>query len=823
MPAILDQVRTDVSVNSATDQASGVLRAARTDLSLRGMSPQIRRHFDTIERRMHKRQRMWGGNLSVLNQESEKRSNVIRRSLAFEKIMTEMPIAIEGHDLLVGSCMLDDTVVRCAFPQYIKNEELGFCSIQMSHKCPDYDTLLKRGLRDIINELKNRIPEAQAAEFEDQRHSKLEFIEACVREAESLIAMARRYADLAEKLAEEEADASRREELWEIAAICRRVPEYPARSFHEAAQSVWFFNYALFESITNISIGRIDQMLSPYFNMDWDAGRISLSRAQDIVDSFVLHCNDRAQIDPKVYFLDDQRKLEGAPEQCRIGYGYGFVTALENDHADAINHWGQNILLSGLLPDGGDATTAVTYLFLNAHEKFSMTAPVLTVRMHKNTPPELLERAAEVLKTGGGMPYINNDDVIVSAYEALGVPHEDGCKYANSNCWETLLQGMCNQEMIRGLNFLYFLELALNDGKPFIFGDMVKRDKGPDRRDPITFGSGNSIGYQIVDGMDTGSADSLKTFDDLMFAWKMQLDCIMQKTMEHVNRELMREGSHGPLSSNSILSVLTQGCVKNLTDIAHRGAKYDMWHLMGEAVSNAADAAAAIKKFVFDEKTLTLPRLVEVLKSNWAGEEGQLLYQRFANDAPKFGNNDDYVDMIARDMIDYFVERGAYHAKKFPRIIFSPCIGTYSWIISIGKKIGASADGRASQEPIASNMSPVPGKDVSGPTAAIHSYLKLNTRPMAAGAPIDLRLSSNGLEGAEGTARVAALIKTFLEEGGNMMTLTITSAEELKKAMENPEKYRGLRVRMGGWSAYYVLLSKASQKIHLKRVEHGFV
>jgi formate C-acetyltransferase len=297
----------------------------------------------------------------------------------------------------------------------------------------------------------------------------------------------------------------------------------------------------------------------------------------------------------------------------------------------------------------------------------------------------------------------------------------------------------------------------------------------------------------------------------------------MQKAMEHVNRELLQDGSHGPLSSNSILSVLTRGCVEKLTDIAHRGAKYDLWHLMGEAVSNAADAAAAIKKFVFEERIVTLPRLVELLKSNWAGEEGRKLRNLFSNEAPKFGNNNDYVDSIAAEMVDYFVERGTYHGEKYPAIIFSPCIGTYSWIISIGKKIGASADGRESQEPIASNMSPVPGKDVSGPTAAINSYWKLQTGPMAAGAPIDLRLSSNGLEGGEGTRRVAALIKTFLEQGGNMMTLTITSAEELRKAMENPEKYRGLRVRMGGWSAYYVLLSKASQKIHLKRVEHGFV
>lgn len=164
-----------------------------------------------------------------------------------------------------------------------------------------------------------------------------------------------------------------------------------------------------------------------------------------------------------------------------------------------------------------------------------------------------------------------------------------------------------------------------------------------------------------------------------------------------------------------MLSVLTKDCVENLTDTCHRGARYDLWHILCEAVSNAADAAAAIQKFVFEEKVVTLPDLV----------------------------------------------------------------------VNIGKRIGASADGRKSHEPIAANMSPVPSRDISGPTAAINSYLKLNTSSMAAGAPIDLRVSINGLEGEEGTRRIAALVETFIEMGGNMMTLTITSVEELRRAMEN--------------------------------------
>ena len=798
------------------------MEEARTSPALREMSSNIKMHYDTIQRRMKKRQRMWGGNLSVLNKETEKESSVIRRSLAFEKVMKEMPITIEDHDILVGSCLLDDTVIRCITPKFILSEELGMCNIQMSHKCPDYDTLLSKGLRGYINELMVRIPDADAGSFIDQNNKKFEFIKSCIMEAESVILMAKRYAKLALNLSQKEGiTEDRKAELENIAEVCNRVPEFSARNLQEAAQSIWFVNYALFETNTTVSIGRIDQILNPYYLKDLEENNLSLLRAQEIADSFVLHCNNRAQIDPKNYHLEDQRTMEGAPEQCTIGYYTGFVHTLENDQADAINHWGQNILLSGLLPDGKDATSVLTYLFLNAHEKFSMTAPVLSLRLHKGSPEELIKRAAEVLKTGGGMPFINNDDVIVPAWQALGVSLEDACMYANSNCWETMIQGMSNQEMIRGINFVYFLELALNNGESLVYADMLKNVKKPQRENPISFSNSSCISYVTAHGAATGDPQNFKSFDDLMYAWKIQLDNILQRGMEYINREMNKDGSHNRYSSNSLLSILTRGCIESLTDLTRRGAKYDLWHLMAEAVANGADAAAAIKKLVYEEKIISLVELVKVLKNNWEGEEGEKLRRRFINDAPKFGNNDDYVDSIAKEMVDYYIERSLHYGKKYPDIIFSPCIGTYSWIITIGKRLAASADGRMKQELIAANMSPFPGRDISGPLAALHSYFKINTKPMAAGAPIDLRLSKRGLEGEEGTLRIMALIKTFLEQGGNMLTLSISSADELKRAMEEPDRYRGLRLRMGGWSAYFVLLSKAAQEMHLRRVEHG--
>jgi len=441
------------------------------------------------------------------------------------------------------------------------------------------------------------------------------------------------------------------------------------------------------------------------------------------------------------------------------------------------------------------------------------------VRMHKNSPKALLDRVAEVLKTGGGMPFINNDDIIISAYEKLGIPREDACNYANSNCWETLIQGMSNQEMIRGINFLYLLELALNGGKSFIHKENRSKVKPPCKDNPMSFSAYVGPSNPVIDGVDTMDATQITSFEKLMELWRIQTDYMLKHSIEHVTRIIFSEGSHGRFGNNPLLSALTRDCIENLADLTHLGARYILWHILGEAVSNGADAAMAIKRFVFEEKLLSLPQLVEILKNDWAGSE-ELRY-KFLNGAPKWGNGNEEVDSIAMEMTDYFIERVEYHAQSYPQTIFSPSIATFSWVISIGKRIGASADGRNAQELIAANLSPAPGRDTDGPTAAINSYLKINTSTMAAGAPIDLRVNMNGLEGEEGTRRLSALIKTFLELGGNMMTLTITSAEELRQAIEHPENYRGLRVRMGGWSAYFTLLSKESQMLHLKRVEHN--
>jgi formate C-acetyltransferase len=628
-------------------------------------------------------------------------------------------------------------------------------------------------------------------------------------ECKATIALAHRYADLAEDLAASAGTSERRAELLGIANVCRHVPEHPPSTFHEAVQAFWLVHYALFSTQTLISCGRPDQFLYPAFKKDLVAGSITPEQAQELIDCLWLRFNDRAQMQRENFFPGNGKNGNGNDSTFSSGVvamaelrewpaGHRKRFMVPTDLADAINHWGQNLLLSGIRPDGTDGTNELTYLCLNAQEKFALTSPVVTARLHKDSPSELVHRTAEVLKSGGGMPYINNDDAIAQDYANLGVPLEDARDYANSNCWETMIQGRSDQELIRGVNFLLLLELALNRGYSHVHGERM----GPDTGDPREFTS----------------------FHGLMEAWKTQMDHLVKQGIDYIGEGVVEgtldHSSHGKYCYNPFLSSLTLDCIEKEMDVTRCGARYTIWHVMGEAPANATDSMAAIKKMVFEDRAVTMDQLLSALEADWQGHEN--LRRMLVSRAPKFANDDVYADDIGREMMDYFVERSRLHAKRWhPTVIFPCSVGTFSWITSIGREVAATPDGRRSGDPVAANLSPVPGSDTSGPTAAINSCVKMRSGDLAAGAPTDLRLAKSSLGGEAGTQRMAGLIKGFIDLGGNMLTLTVTDVEELKRAMEEPEKYRHLRVRMGGWSAYFVMLSREQQLLHIRRVEHG--
>lgn len=812
--------RVPPALGAVPAHAASAALEARTAPALRTFTPRTQRIYDRVRQQMTRTQVTWGDDLDLFaDGQMAQQPLLLRRAHALHKVLAEMPIVLEEDDLIVGNSMQDGLILRTRLPRFGTGLEYdrakaegASLSAQLSHKTPYYYLIMEKGLTGILADIEAKLAEIVHRPPSPERTEKLNFFQAMQVEVQGILTLAQRYAALAQELAEE-APPVRRDELLEIARICRRVPAAPPQSFHEALQSFWLIHYALFSTGTNLSCGRFDQYLAPFLQRDLAAGAITLERAQELIDCVWLRFNDRGQICRQNFFGEEEsgetgdetaemrpvkrvRVVDQGPQSWSAGHRKRFRYA--TDAADAINHFGQNILLSGIRPDGGDGTNPLTYLCLNALEKFAFTSPVVTLRLHRASPQELVERAAEVLKVGGGMPYINNDDVLIQAYVDLGVSLADARDYANSNCWETMIEGKSDQELIRGMNFLLFLELALHQGVSHMHGKM---------------------------GPDTGSPDGFATFADLMTAWKRQADFQLQAGIDYIGGGLakgtLEHSNHGKYSYNPLLSALTLDCIPKEQDVIRGGARYTIWHVMGEAVSNATDALAAIKKLVYDEGSLTLAELLQALDEDWIGHE--TLRRRLLARAPKFANDSQYADAIGQEMMDYFNRRTRFHAARYPNVIFPGSVGTFSWYAMIGREVAASADGRHSGEAIAANFSPVPGSDMSGPTAAINSYLKMGVDALAGGAPLDLRLSASSIKGEAGAQRLAGLIRVFVELGGNMLTFTVTDVEELKRAMQDPENYRHLRVRMGGWSAYFVMLGEEQQRLHIQRVEHGVV
>jgi len=783
------------------------------DMRLRSRSERVERLYALLRERMTQKQKNWGSNLTVLDDPSTAQLPfVLRRAKAFEKVLLEMPIDIEEDDLIIGNTVKDGIIIRVGRPKYATEEErkayeeslTGTQRSQLetglAHKTPYYADVLEKGLSGIIAKIDTKIAEIASHQPSEERDEKVALFQAMRLECQAVIAMANRYVDLAQRLSIKASNPRRRDELLKIAEVCRRVPEFPASTFHEAVQSFWFIHHAFRATGTGISLGRIDQFLYPFLKKELNEGEVALEKAQEVIDCLWLCFNDRAQICREFFFSDTAENLRKKLVSSGTGGDLetpGHRTRPFSEADRATNHMGQNLLLSGILPDGSDGTNELTYICLNSVEKFALTQPVVTVRLHKASPHKLLIRVAEVLKKGGGQPFINNDDILIQGYVDLGVPLEDARDYANSNCWETMIQGKSDQELIRGINFLLWLELALNRGVSRVNGSQI--------------------------GLDTKDPHSFTAFQELMDAWKAQMDYQLKQAIDYIGRgvvnETLEHSGHGKYCYNPLLSALTRDCIENEKDLIRGGARYTIWHVMGEALANTIDAMTAIKKMVFEDKTVTMDELLTALKADWEGFEN--LRRRIVSRIPKFANDDDYADDIGRELMDYFVNRSRFHAKKYPTIIFPCAIGTFSWYFQIGMEVGATPDGRHSRKAVAANLSPVAGTAGSGPTAAIHSYLKMQVADLAAGAPIDLRFSKSSMKGITGTQRLTGFIKAFIELGGNMLTLTLTDVEELKRAMKEPEKYRHLRVRVGGWTAYWVTLTEEYQRLHIQRVEHG--
>ena len=716
----------------------------------------------------------------------------LRRARAIAAKLSAMPIDHWQGQLIAGSMTLENPRLHLepGFPVYLTEDEQaqvkkkGLSTRCFGHIVPDYPRLLEKGLLGIRDD-------ALAEKRNAQHTDDITFLDSTIIALEAPVHYAQRLAEALTTAAGKQANRKTQETLLVMAANLAQVPARPAQTFWQALQSVWLLHMIFHSTANPNALGRTDQYLWPYLKQDMDREAITLNQATELVDCFFLKFNERAKT------TDDQRPESRDEKQHAALYRTRHRTSSQvgthRDHIDATNHWLQNMVICGIRIEGSDGTNPLTFLFLRSYHRNQMTNPLITLRIHRDSPEEIILKACEVLKAGGGMPAIFNDEVLVPAIEKIGIPLHEARDYTNDGCWETIIPGRTDFSFMR-LSLALCLEWALNGGRPRI---------GEDSKDNPT-----------QEGPDTGDARGFTSFEQVWQAFSFQLeamvDRVIQRTIDHCNDRHM-------FAPVPLLSALIEGTLSSRKDLTAGGARYRTFALLAESTPLVIDSLTAINTVIFQDHHADMSQLCDALDQNFQGHAG--LRARLLA-APKYGNDDPQADGIGRRIIDTFSRLVEKHGKAHAsQVKFTSGVGTFSWYIGIGQGLGPSPDGRLSGEPVSSNFSPGLGQDMAGIPGAILSYGRMNHMNLPAGAPLDLRLPLALVKTEEGTRRMAALVRGFSKTGGSMLTLTVADAAELRAAQQEPDKFESLRVRMGGWSAYFTMLSREQQDHHIHRQE----
>lgn len=633
----------------------------------------------------------------------------------------------------------------------------------------DYGKVLERGIGSIRREAAERLDALDPMDtkaYVEQRP----FLEAVCLVCDAMVAFAHRYAALARAKAEEESRSERRSELLEIAEICERVPEHPARTFHEAVQSQWFVQtVSRFEQAVGgvVGNGRIDQYLYPYYRKDVDEGRLSEDEALMLLESIWIGMARSTD----VYAKPGQPSL-----------------------TDGFAHW-EATTIGGLTPDGRDASNELSYLILKSKREFPLNYPDLAARIHSRTPNAFLHAVAETIKEGSGFPKLFCDDEIIPLLLAKGGTMQEANDYCVTGCSETK---MLNREGIATgcawINLGAILEMTLRDGRMGCYGDGLV-------------------------GLSTGDPRTFSSFGELWQAFVEQVDNVVQHTFiqQYVSDTLKSRHIASPM-----FSMLHDLCMESCQDIHSgpiEGALYlGFFDVMG--FGTVIDSLSAIRTLVFDEKKLTMEQLLAALDADFVGHEA---IRQMCIAAPKYGNNDQAVDRIGRDIEACFVELAHRHTTAFGGELDLRYVSVTSHI-PLGAVVGATPDGRKAHEPLSESISPSQGRDYKGPTATL---LSINSTKCAqykerAARLLNMKLSPASIEGETGTRKLMSLIRTACDMKMWHIQFNIINRDTLLAAQREPEKYRNLLVRVAGYSAYFVDLTPALQNEIIRRTEHAF-
>ena len=637
-----------------------------------------------------------------------------------------------------------------------------------AHIAVNYKKVLEYGLKDYKERAQRKMEELDLTEHRNL--NKYYFYRAILIVIDAVQKFSNRYADLASQLAENEQNQVRRKELLEMSRILKKVPYLPAESFYEAVQSLWIIHLCLqIESNGHsLSYGRMDQYLFEYYKRDIETRNITEQQACELLTNLWL----------KTFTINKIRSWS----HTRFSAGSPLY---------------QNVTIGGQTIEKKDAVNHLTYLILRSVAQTKLPQPNLTVRYHKGLDDRFMKECIELVRLGMGMPAFNNDEIIIPSFLEKGVKEEDAYNYSAIGCVEVAVPGKWGYRCT-GMSFLNFpksLLIALNDGI-----------------DPQS-------GSKICDG--TGHFKDMTSFDDVMHAW------------ENIIRELTRQSVIIDNCCDTVLerdtadilcSCLVDNCIDRGLTLKEGGAVYDFISDLQVGIANLGDSLAAIRKCVFEDRSISTQELWNALQNDFSGQEGKRV-QHLLLDAPKYGNDDDDVDELLRDAYNIYIdELSKYHNTRFGR---GPIGGIYyagtssiSANVPQGAGTTATPDGRKAGEPLAEGCSPSHAMDQNGPTAVFRSVSKLPTNKITGGVLLNQKLTPHMLSKEENRIKLIALIRTFFNRlHGFHVQYNVVSRETLLDAQKRPEHYRDLIVRVAGYSAFFGDLSKRTQDDIIERTE----
>lgn len=642
-----------------------------------------------------------------------------------------------------------------------------------AHLAVNYERILKDGLRGYEKRVKEY--KATLDLTNPDNIDKYCFYNAVLIVLKAVRNFANRYSVLAKDLAEKELNQERKIELLEISRICSKVPYEPAETFQEAVQSVWFIQLILqIESNGHsLSYGRFDQYMYPYYDRDIKNGTIKESEALELLTCLWIKTLTINKVRSQAHTLSSA----GSPMY-------------------------QNVTIAGQTTDKKDAVNDLSFLVLKSVAQTRLTQPNLTVRYHKNINKRFLDECVEVMRLGFGMPALNNDEIIIPSFMDWQVKEEDAYNYSAIGCVETAVPGKWGYRCT-GMSYINFPRMLL-----------CTMNNGVD----LTSNKRFTKGY--------GYFTEMESYEELLKAW--------DKTVREITRySVIVENAIDKASERDVpdvlCSALTDDCIARGKTIKEGGAVYDFISGLQVGIANMADCLAAIKKLVYEEKKITRQELWDAILDDFSSPENKKIQEMLIREAPKYGNDDDYVDQLIVEAYDSYIDE----IEKYPNTRYKrgPIGGIrYAGTSSISANVGqgmstmATPDGRNAFEPLAEGCSPAHNSDKNGPTAVFKSVSKLRTNKITGGVLLNQKMTPQMLSTEENRQKLELLIQTFFNRlHGYHVQYNIVSKETLIDAQKHPEKHKDLIVRVAGYSAFFNVLSKKTQDDIIGRTEQSLM